>query len=65
MYPASFGSLTELFAGLSPEVSEERNGAYIIPWGRFGEPRADIKNAFEENGERLWAYCESECRQFM
>jgi hypothetical protein len=28
------GAYTELFAGLSPDVTLENNGAWIIPWGR-------------------------------
>ncbi|KAH6638588.1 hypothetical protein BKA67DRAFT_528795 [Truncatella angustata] len=30
------GAYTEIYAGLSPEVTLENNGRYIIPWGRFG-----------------------------
>ncbi|KAK6075272.1 hypothetical protein SCUP515_06049 [Seiridium cupressi] len=30
------GALTEIFAGFSPEITQENNGRYIIPWGRFG-----------------------------
>lgn len=30
------GAVTEIFAGFSPEVTQEQNGRYIIPWGRFG-----------------------------
>ncbi|KAK6189359.1 3-methyladenine DNA glycosylase [Pestalotiopsis sp. IQ-011] len=30
------GAVTEVFAGFSPEVTQEQNGRYIIPWGRFG-----------------------------
>lgn len=64
-YDAYYGGLTELFAGLSPEVTEEHNGAYIIPWGRLGEPRADIKRGLEENGKKLWEFCEGECKEYM
>ena len=35
LYPPRQGAYTELFAGLSEEVTDERNGAYIVPWGRF------------------------------
>ncbi|KAI9656125.1 MAG: hypothetical protein M1831_004696 [Alyxoria varia] len=35
LHPAKQGAYTELWAGLSPEVTMERSGAYIIPWGRF------------------------------
>jgi len=29
-----FGDYTELYAGLSPDITLENNGAYVIPWGR-------------------------------
>ncbi|KAH8151408.1 uncharacterized protein LAJ45_04612 [Morchella importuna] len=64
-YPAYYGGLTELWAGLSPKVTEENNGAYVIPWGRFGAPRADITKGLEENGKKLWEYCEGECKDYM
>ncbi|KAL9060608.1 MAG: hypothetical protein Q9162_000559 [Coniocarpon cinnabarinum] len=35
LYAARQGAYTALFAGLSEEVTVERNGSYIIPWGRF------------------------------
>lgn len=34
-HPAHMGAYTMLFAGLSPEISPENNGAYIMPWGRL------------------------------
>ncbi|CUS14400.1 unnamed protein product [Tuber aestivum] len=65
LYEPYYGALTELFAGLSPQVDGSRNGAYIIPWGRFGNPRSDIESGCGENGPKLWAWIESECREFM
>jgi hypothetical protein len=54
-----------MWAGLSPKITEENNGAYVIPWGRFGSPRVDITNGLEENGKKLWEYCEGECKDYM
>jgi hypothetical protein len=34
LHEAKFGAYTELYAGLSSEITLEKNGAYIIPWGR-------------------------------
>jgi hypothetical protein len=50
---------------LSPDVDESHNGGYIIPWGRFGEPRSDITAGVGENGPKLWNWMEEECREFM
>jgi hypothetical protein len=35
-YDAIYGAYTELYAGLSPELTmEKHNGTYVIPWGRI------------------------------
>ncbi|KAK3943808.1 short-chain dehydrogenase [Diplogelasinospora grovesii] len=35
-YDAIYGAYTELYAGLSPELTmEKHNGVYVIPWGRI------------------------------
>lgn len=62
-YPAYYGGLTELFAGLWPGLTQrEHAGGYVIPWGRVGRARADIAGA---DGARLWQWCWDECRLFM
>ncbi|RPB07634.1 NAD(P)-binding protein [Morchella conica CCBAS932] len=67
MHPIEWGSINYLFAGISPEISEERyNGKYIIPWCRIGtSPRDDINRMLPENGEMLWEYCEEVCKDYM
>jgi hypothetical protein len=38
------GALTQLYAGLMPEAGKpERNGSYLIPFGRYGVARKDTK----------------------
>ncbi|KAK3312514.1 hypothetical protein B0H66DRAFT_525581 [Apodospora peruviana] len=64
-----FGAYTELFAGLSPEVTLEESGSYIIPWGRVranaATGRQDLIKAGGSEaegglgyGEKLWKWCE-------
>ncbi|RAH65580.1 NAD(P)-binding protein [Aspergillus aculeatinus CBS 121060] len=66
-----YGAYTELFAGLSPEVTLENSGAYIIPWGRVrpdsATGRQDLIKAgasTEEEGlgygAKLWEWCEKQ-----
>ncbi|RAH44787.1 NAD(P)-binding protein [Aspergillus brunneoviolaceus CBS 621.78] len=66
-----YGAYTELFAGLSPEVTLENSGAYIIPWGRVrpdsATGRQDLIKAgalTEEGGlgygAKLWEWCEKQ-----
>ncbi|KAF7548057.1 hypothetical protein G7046_g8806 [Stylonectria norvegica] len=65
-----FGAHTELYAGLSSDITLEKNGAYIIPWGRIRpdseNPRQDLVKAMlpeEEGGlgygKKLWEWSSS------
>lgn len=73
LYAAKFGAYTELYAGLSPELGVENNGAYIVPWGRIHPgPREALVNtlrAKDEGGtgraEEFWEWCEQETRDYM
>ncbi|ERT01874.1 hypothetical protein HMPREF1624_00168 [Sporothrix schenckii ATCC 58251] len=42
LHPPVYGAYTELFAGLSPDVTLDKSGAWIGPWGRFFGMRSDI-----------------------
>ncbi|KAF2238237.1 NAD(P)-binding protein, partial [Viridothelium virens] len=63
LHPARYGAYTELFAGCSPEVTPDKNGSYIIPWGRFSDPRPDVQeNLRNEDGgsAKFWKWCDKE-----
>ncbi|KAI0723642.1 NAD-P-binding protein [Fomitopsis betulina] len=49
--PASFGALTQLWAGTAPEAIHE-NGKYAIPVARIAPCRAEAYN--DELGQELW-----------
>ncbi|KAF2257821.1 NAD(P)-binding protein [Lojkania enalia] len=66
-----FGAYTELFAGLSPEVTIEKSGSWVAPWGRFLPIRKDLVQASkskEEGGmgiaRRFWAWQEEQVKQY-
>ncbi|KXH43234.1 hypothetical protein CNYM01_03209 [Colletotrichum nymphaeae SA-01] len=76
LYDAKFGGYTELFSGLSPEISLQNNGAYVIPWGRIRQdsdcPRKDIVNAMKPEADgglgyttKFWDWCEEQWRPFV
>ncbi|KAF4973340.1 hypothetical protein FSARC_318 [Fusarium sarcochroum] len=46
-----YGAYTELFAGLSPDVTMEKTGGWIVPWGRFGVPREDLERGARPTSE--------------
>ena len=73
MYEAVYGAYTELFAGLSPEVTASANGAYVLPWGRVaGTLREDLLLAQRSEGEggtgvaaRFWDWCEVQVADYV
>ncbi|KAH6717446.1 hypothetical protein BKA61DRAFT_323180 [Leptodontidium sp. MPI-SDFR-AT-0119] len=72
LYTPIHGAYTEMFAGLSPDVTPEKNGAWIIPWGRFGPLRADIEvgsKSEEEGGtgisKKFWEWSEDQVKSYL
>ncbi|KAJ5916969.1 steroid dehydrogenase [Penicillium tannophilum] len=72
LYPARMGAYTELWAGLSNELTISDGGKYILPWGRFHpSPRQDLLRAMKskaEGGTDVAAifvkYCEDQVSEF-
>ncbi|KAF4472859.1 short chain dehydrogenase reductase [Fusarium albosuccineum] len=61
-----YGAYTELFAGFSPDITLENSGCWVIPWGRISPVRQDIQDAATNGiGERFWAWCEGETREYL
>ncbi|KAK1854759.1 hypothetical protein CCHR01_02570 [Colletotrichum chrysophilum] len=65
--PSKFGAYSELFAACSPKVTNEKNGSYIVPWGRFGCIPDDISDGFQSSpssesslARKFWDWCEAE-----
>ncbi|KAI0172775.1 NAD(P)-binding protein [Hypoxylon sp. FL1284] len=68
MYPPKMGAYTALFAGFSPEIGPERNGVYILPFGRLQEKstRQDIVKGIENGKTReFWDWCENIYRAYI
>lgn len=65
LYPARYGTYTMLFAGFSPDVGEDTNGAYIWPWGTIRPiGRPDILQAASEGkAAAFWEWCERAWKQ--
>ncbi|KAL4935417.1 hypothetical protein BDV06DRAFT_207079 [Aspergillus oleicola] len=64
---------TELYAGLSDDISLENNGCYVIPWGRIHHGvAANLLNAMNvvENGgtgqaKEFWEFCEETVKPYL
>ena len=72
LYRARMGAYTELWAGLSDELTTGDGGKYVLPWGRLHEsPRSDLLAAMkskEEGGSGVAAsfveFCEKRTAEY-
>jgi retinol dehydrogenase-12 len=68
LYPAVYGAYTELYAGLSPDLTIEKDQAiFVWPWGRRGTVRPDISAECKTGGnsEKLYEWCERETGKWL
>lgn len=70
-YPVVNGAYTELWAGLSPEVTLDKAGSLVWPFGRFGAIRSDWVKAttpVSEGGngtaQKFWDWSEEQVSRF-
>ncbi|KAI1139410.1 NAD(P)-binding protein [Hypoxylon sp. FL0543] len=72
--PPKKTAYTELYAGLSPDITIQQNGCYIFPWGRIARDTDIDKSLLESmkskqdggNGraKEFWEYCEDKTRDY-
>ncbi|KAI8631156.1 hypothetical protein F5Y19DRAFT_473555 [Xylariaceae sp. FL1651] len=72
LYAPINGAYTELFAGLSPEVTMEKSGGWVVPFGRFMRPRKDLGEATKTEAEggsgiarKFWEWNEEQVRSYL
>lgn len=66
LYPPVYGSYTELFAALHPDITLKDSGRYIGPWGKFRPVRKDIEEGCSNgNAQRLWDTAENEVKSYV
>ncbi|KAL9054813.1 MAG: hypothetical protein Q9162_003936 [Coniocarpon cinnabarinum] len=73
LWPQHHGAHTALWAGLSPQVTLDDNGKYVVPWGRWHPcPRPDLLQALkteEEGGTgraaEFFEWCERETVNYL
>lgn len=67
-FPAEYGAYTELYAGLSPDMTLEKDqGGWIVPWGRRYAMRVDIlAEAQKEKGTawKTFEFCDAMSKDF-
>ncbi|TEA12742.1 putative oxidoreductase [Colletotrichum sidae] len=71
-YPAINGAYTELFAALSPEITIEKTGEWVVPWGRLYSIRDDLvqgSKSREDGGTGLaqdfWKWTEEQVAKYL
>lgn len=66
-----YGAYTELYAGLSPDVTRNENGSFYIPWGRLGELPQHLKKSMAPTGtepsisSKFYAWCDRQVARFL
>lgn len=72
LYNPNLAALTELYAGLSPDINLENNGCYVIPWGRIHTTVAphlrDAMRVKDVGGtgkaEQFWEFCQDKTKGY-
>lgn len=72
LYKASLAAHTELYAGLSKDITLERNGCYIVPFGSiYSNMRTDLLEAMKSEVDRgsgraaeFWEFCAEITRDY-
>ncbi|KAK4121549.1 NAD(P)-binding protein, partial [Parathielavia appendiculata] len=71
-YPVINGSYTMLYAGLSPDITLDKSGCFVIPFGRIRSPRNDLKMAAKTEdgggngtGPRFYEWYEAQVKPYI
>ncbi|KAI1813259.1 short-chain dehydrogenase [Poronia punctata] len=71
-YPPVNGAYAELYAGLSPDITMEKSGSWVIPFGRLGKIRKDLEEATRSEAEggngnsaRFWDWTEEQIKPYI
>jgi len=72
LHPSILGAYTELFAGLSPEVTIEKTGSWVAPWGRFMNIRKELVDGSKSKDEggtgtaqAFWEWTEEQIKPYL
>ncbi|KAI0023055.1 putative short-chain dehydrogenase [Xylariomycetidae sp. FL0641] len=70
-YPVINGAYTELYAGLSPDITLEKTGSWVVPFGRIFPIRNDLLEATKPKDEggngtaaRFWEWSEEQVKPY-
>ncbi|MCJ1436424.1 hypothetical protein MMC27_005803 [Xylographa pallens] len=63
LYPAIQGAYTELYAGLSSDITMDYTGGWVAPWGRLEEGRKDLHDP--GLGRKYWEWTEEQVKPYL
>jgi len=58
-YPTVNGAYTTLFAGLSPQVTQDKSGSFVAPWGKLFQVSHPLASAAKPKSEGGWGTAEA------
>ncbi|KAI1734296.1 hypothetical protein F4680DRAFT_438898 [Xylaria scruposa] len=71
LHPPRYGAYTNVFAGFSPEVTREKSGQFVAPWGQFRTVSKEMLEGSKSrsqggNGtaEEFWGWSEAQIKAY-
>ncbi|ETS73707.1 hypothetical protein PFICI_14653 [Pestalotiopsis fici W106-1] len=71
LYPPVFGAYTNLFAAFSPDITLEKSGTFVAPWGQFWDVSPEMlagAKSTSEGGTNIasdfWNWTEAQVRPY-
>ncbi|KAH8651200.1 hypothetical protein BX600DRAFT_418388 [Xylariales sp. PMI_506] len=72
LHPPVYGAYTSLFAGFSPEVTMEKSGLHVAPWGQLWKVSKDMVDATKSQAEggagtaqKFWEWSEAQVKAYL
>jgi len=72
LHPPVFGAYTALWAGVSPEVTLDKSGSFIAPWGRLWKVSKEMVSASKIKAEggtgiarQFWDWTEDQIKPYV
>ncbi|MCJ1387950.1 hypothetical protein MMC18_000793 [Xylographa bjoerkii] len=63
LYPPIQGAYTELYAGLSSDITMDHTGGWLAPWGRLEQGRKDLHDP--GLGRKYWEWTEEQIKPYL
>ncbi|KAF3763048.1 NAD(P)-binding protein [Cryphonectria parasitica EP155] len=72
LHPPVYGAYTSLFAAFSSEITAEKSGCFVAPWGQFWNLPKDYVNAVKTEAEggtgiarQFWEWTEAQWKPYL